>query len=133
MIATGVNGSQHHAAADHAGSAGPLGHIVLNGLRLRIEGPHQSELAGVLRVDLKSIAGVVAVQGKGRDEYGSVNPHGIHCRHHIVAGNLLRSLEVSSPGAFRCVSQIGMHLAVDGQILSRHYFFPPQIMVSLSN
>src|SRR5262249_50631867 len=69
---------------------------------------------------VEGIARIVAVRAERRDQHRAVDPDLVHCRHHLVAGDLRRPLESADPGAARVVAFIGVNLAIE----YRHSFRP---------
>ena len=78
----------------------------------RIDRLDQPEPAGMGRVDLYGVAGVVAVHAERRDQYRAVDADGVHGRHHLVAGNLGRAVEGADPRPARVVALVGVNLGV---------------------
>jgi hypothetical protein len=76
--------------------------------------------AGMRRVDLEGVAGVVAVHAEGRDQYGAVDADRVDCGHHLVAGDLCRPVERAHPRAARVVAFIGVNLGVQYRHGFRH-------------
>ena len=68
---------------------------------------------GMRRVDLYRVAGVVAIHGERRDQHRAVDADRIHRGHHVVAGDLGRTVENADPRPARMVAFIGVHLGID--------------------
>jgi len=79
------------------------------------------------RINLKGIAGVVAIHGKRRHQHGAVDTDGVHRGHHLVAGNLRRAVENTGPGASRVVALVSVDLGIQ----CRHDLNPPRNLCRL--
>jgi hypothetical protein len=90
----------------------PVGDCLCDPRIRRVDRLDQAEPPGMLPVDLKRIAGVVAVYGEGRDQHRAVDPDGVHHGHHVVARDLRRAGQDAGLGAARMAVFIGMHLCI---------------------
>src|SRR5260370_11940593 len=64
------------------------------------------------RINVKRVAGVVAIHAEGRPQHGAVDTDRVHGGHHLVAGNLRRTVEDAGPGASRVVAFVGVNLGI---------------------
>jgi hypothetical protein len=64
------------------------------------------------RVNLKGIAGVVAVHAERRDQHGAVDTDRVHSGHHLIAGDLSRPIESADPRAAWVVAFVGVNLGI---------------------
>jgi hypothetical protein len=104
--------SQHDPNADRALGSRPVGDCVGHCGIGRVDRFDQPEPAGMRRINLKGIAGVVAIHGKRRHQHGAVDTDGVHRGHHLVAGNLRRAVENAGPRASRMVALVSMNLGI---------------------
>jgi len=74
---------------------------------------HQPEPARVGGLDPDHVGRVESVQGPGRHQDGAVDAHGVHGRHHVIAGDLGRPVEVRRPRPGRGVGFVAVDLGVD--------------------
>ena len=112
--------SEHYAGTYNAGCGSPIRNIIGRGYRVGIEWSDQAKAAGVFRVYLKGVTGVVLVKTEGRDQYGTVNTNLVHGLHHVVAGHLIWTLQEPCPGPGRMVPLVGVYLYVDREWLRCH-------------
>ena len=78
--------------------------------RLRIEWLDQGDPARMCRVYLECIAGIVAIQSEWRDQQSPIDADRVHRCHHVVAGDLIRTLQESAPRTLRTIPLVGMYL-----------------------
>ena len=83
-------GADEEPNTDRAGRAFPV-RDHLRGSRIgRIQRFDQAEAPGMGALHLHCIARVVAVHREGRHDDCAIDPHSIHGRHHLVAGDMRR-------------------------------------------
>src|SRR5215510_5200681 len=71
-------------------------------------------------VDLEGIAGVVAIQSKGRHQQRPSDADGVHRDHHVIAGDLRRPRQEAAPRTLRPIPLVGMDLGVNRGSLRGH-------------
>ena len=87
-----------------------------------VERLDDGEPAGMGPLHLHGIAGIVAVQRKGRDEDRAIDADLVHRRHHLVTRDVIGPVRHAMPGPLRAVRLIGMDLGIDNRHRSLRCF-----------
>ena len=121
----------HDPDRDRALGGSPVGDRVGHTRVRWIDRLDQPEPAGMRRVNLKRVAGVVAIHRERRDQQRAVDTDSVHGGHHVVARDLGRTMQKASPGTPRMVAFIGVNLSI-----YRDHGFPlirPTLFTNLDN
>ena len=91
---------EHELGPEYARWYCPLSNLVSHGFRLGVEWFDHAEPARMLGMHLKHVAGIIAIHTERRNQQSPVNADRVHRRDHIVAGDLIQTLQGSMPRTF---------------------------------